>query len=72
MNTRRETMIKTVIKSQDDMVIVFDRKGEQVPEYQGRYQTVRESILKDAPSDAVFAHGFTEAAGLRKVSREAW
>lgn len=65
-------MIKTVIKSQDDMVTVFDGKGEQVPEYQGRYQTVRETILKDAPSDAVFAHGFTKAAELRKVPREAW
>jgi hypothetical protein len=65
-------MIKTVIKSQDDMVMVFDGKGEQVPEYQGRYEAVKESILKDAPSDAVFTHGFTAAAELRKVPREAW
>ncbi len=65
-------MIKTVIKSQNDMVIVFDKKGEQVPEYQGRYGVVRESILEDAPPDTVFANGFTEAAELRKVSREAW
>jgi hypothetical protein len=72
MNIRREIMIKTAIKSQDDTVIVFDRKGEQVPEYQGRYEAVRESILRDAPSDTVFAHGFTAAAEPRKVSREDW
>jgi len=65
-------MIKTVIKWPNDMVIVFDKKGEQVPEYQGRYGVVRESILKDAPLDTVFANGFTEATELRKVSREAW
>ena len=64
-------MIKTVVKLRS-IVMVFDGRGEQIPEYQGRYETVKESILKDAPPDAVFAHGFTEAAELRKVSRVAW
>ena len=65
-------MIKTVIRFQNNMVIVFDKKGEQIPAYQGEYETVKEGILKDAPIDAVFAHGFTSTGGLRKIIREEW
>ena len=65
-------MIKTVIRSQNNMVMVFDESGEQVPEYQGQYERVKESILKDGPIDAVFAHGFTDTGGLRKIPREEW
>ena len=65
-------VIKTVIRCQNDMVMVFDEEGEQIPEYQGQYEEVKGSILKDAPPDAIFAHGFTDAGELRKVSREEW
>ena len=65
-------MIKTVIKFQSNMVMVFDENGEQIPEYQGQYAEVKESVLKDAPIDAVFAHGFNDAGGLRQVPREEW
>ena len=46
-------MIRTVIRLKNDMVMVFDEDGEQLPKYQGSYAEVRESILKDAPPDAV-------------------
>ena len=65
-------MIKTVIKSQNNMVIVFDRKGKQIPKYQGQYGEVKEGILKDAPIDTVFAHGFTYTGRLQKVPKEEW
>lgn len=65
-------MIKTAIRFQNNMVVVFDRKGEQIPEYQGQYEEVKERIQKDAPPDAVFAHGFTDSGELQKVSREEW
>ena len=65
-------MIKTVIRSQNNMVMVFDESGEQVPGYQGQYERVRRSILKDAPIDAVFGHCFTDTGGLRKIPREEW
>ena len=65
-------MIKTAIRFQSNMVVVFDEEGEQVPEYQGSYEKVRGSILKNAPTYTVFAHGFTEDGELRKVSREKW
>ena len=46
-------MIKTIIRSTDDMVIVFDEEGEQVPAYQGSYPEVKPLILKDAPPEAM-------------------
>ena len=83
---RRKTMIKTAIRFQDStsepedyakpdtgmMVMVFDKNGEQIPEYQGRYREVRQSILRDAPAEAMFAHGVTDAGELQEVSREEW
>ena len=65
-------MIKIVIRCQNNMVMVFDRRGRQIPDYQGQYQKVKESILRDALPDAVFAHGFTPAGKPREISREEW
>ena len=65
-------MIKTVIRFDNDLVAVFDRKGEQIPRYQGQYQDVKENILKDAIADTVFAHGLGDSGKLQKVPRENW
>ena len=68
-------MIKIVIRFQNNMVVVFDSSGEQLPGYQGQYEEVKASILKDAPPDAVFTHGFPDSGefrGLQKVAREEW
>jgi hypothetical protein len=47
----------SVIRWQNDMVMVFDIFGEQIPEYQGSYSEVKEKILRDAPPVANFYHG---------------
>ena len=65
-------MIKTVIRFENDMVAVFDRRGEQISRYQGEYETVKESILRDAPPDVVFARGCGDCGKLQKVYRENW
>ena len=65
-------MIKTVIRCSGEIVMVFNKKGEQIPGYQGEYQKVKGGILKDAPLDAVFGHLFNSQPGLRKVPREEW
>ena len=65
-------MIKAAIKFRNNRVMVFDENGEQIPKYQGKYKEMKESILKDAPPDTIFAHGFTDAGELLKVSREEW
>jgi hypothetical protein len=65
-------MIKSVVRCSNDLVMVFDEKGEQVPEYQGYYRDVRENILRDTPPDAAFSHFFDTVPGLEDVSREDW
>jgi len=54
------------------MVLVFDQSEEQIPEYQGRYQEVRELILKDAPSETVFGLWLDYETDITTVSREEW
>jgi len=65
-------MIKTAIRFRNNMVMVFDKWGEQIPEYQGQYGKVKQSILADALPDTIFALGFTDAGELRQVPREEW
>jgi len=65
-------MIKTVFKWESGMVMVFNKKGEQIPKYQGQYEGVKGSILKDAPPEAVFSHGFRDDFELKVVPREEW
>ncbi len=65
-------MIKTILRFENDMVVVFDKDGEQIPEYQGQYEQVKGSILRDAPTDAIFTHGFTDSGELQKILRGEW
>jgi len=65
-------MIKSVVRCPNDLVIVFDEDDEQIPQYQGRYEEVKERILKDAPPEAVFGHWFDYETDIRTVSREKW
>ena len=64
--------IKIAIRLKNNMVMVFDRNGEEIPKYQGQYEDVKENVLKDAPPNAVFAHGFTDSGVLREVPRKEW
>ena len=34
-------MIKSIIRCPNDMVMVFDEEGEQIPEYQGQYEEIK-------------------------------
>jgi len=65
-------MIKTVIRCPNNTVMVFDEKGEQIPEYQGQYDEVKESILKDAPPTAVFGYLSDFEPELREALKEEW
>ena len=65
-------MIKTAIRLQNNMVMIFDEQGEQLPEYQDQYEQVKESILRDAPPEAIFAHGFNAFGQLLTVPKEEW
>ncbi|HEX8637072.1 MAG TPA: hypothetical protein VF692_03340 [Pyrinomonadaceae bacterium] len=50
--------IAKVYHWQNNMVMVFDSSGKQIDEYQGRYDEVRESILKDSTDKTEFFKGF--------------
>ena len=65
-------VIKTAIRLPNDMVMVFDEEGEQVPEYQGWYEEVKEQLLRDAPGDAGFNRWFDNRVETEAVSRENW
>ncbi len=64
-------MIKTVIKIQSDGVMVFDDGGEQIPKYQGNYEEVRESILRDATPGAMFFTGLIMVKNRRRFQEPA-
>ncbi len=65
-------VIKSIIKTPNGMVLVFDDKGEQIPEYQGQYEKVKPRILKDAPLSAKFSYAFDNETELKAVPREEW
>ncbi len=64
-------VIKTAIRLPNDMVMVFDEEGEQVPEYQGWYEEMKEQLLRDAPLGAEFVHWFYDTVD-ELVPREIW
>jgi len=63
--------IATVYLWQNGMVRVYDNLGKPIPEYEGKYENVKDKILRDAPPETIF-----HKAGFRKprsiVSREEW
>jgi hypothetical protein len=65
-------MIKTVIRMSNDMVMVFDSSGEQLPNYQGHYDNVREAILRDAPAETVYNHWFGHALKPTTLPAYGW
>ena len=64
--------INFVIKTPGNMVLVFDEQGEQVPEYQGRYEDVKKKIIRDAPPGAIFGHRLNSRGETYLRLRETW
>ena len=65
-------MIKTVIRISNDMVMVFDDKGEQMPGYQGQYEDVKGKILVDAAAGTVFNYWFGCSSEPEVVAGKNW
>lgn len=65
-------MIKTIIRVKNDMVMVFDENGEELPEYQGYYNDVKDRILADARAESVFNHWFGHSLKHEAVGPECW
>ena len=62
-------MIKSVLKLENGIVLVFDENDEQISEYQGQYKEVRDKILRDAPPDAAFG---VITGAIQAIPREEW
>jgi len=71
-DNRGAAVITSVIRLSNDVVMVFNAEGEQIPLYQGQYREVRRSILEDAQPDTVFTHWFSQAMEPLIVSRWDW
>ncbi len=65
-------MIKTIIRAENDEVMVFDENGDQMPEYQGYYATVKDKILADASETSVFSHWYGLSLEPEIVPGEVW
>lgn len=65
-------MIKTIIRCPNSTVMVFDEKGEQIPEYQGQYEEVKGNILMDAPLNSVFVYWHDFEPAPHEVPRWEW
>jgi hypothetical protein len=62
-------MIDRVYLWSNGMVMTFDEKGDQMPDYQGRLPAVRDRILADAPDSAEFVIGQWRGS-TRKATRQ--
>lgn len=65
-------MINKIIRLRNNLVMVFDEQGEQLPEYQGLYRDVKEKILASAPEGAIFNHWFGHTTKPDIVPNEKW
>jgi hypothetical protein len=65
-------MIKTVIRAANNMVIVFDEQGCQLPEYQGKYEDVKQQILANRQEETAFIHWFSVSPQPNIVSKIDW
>ena len=65
-------MIKTVIRIKNDMVLVFDEHGNEMPDYQGFYDDVKDMVLADAVPGSVFNHWFGYSLKPELVGPDIW
>jgi hypothetical protein len=66
-----EMKIAHVYRFQNDMVLVFDESGAQMPEYNGPYDQQKAKVLRDAPSTARFWRGVWRMSA-EEVDRDNW
>ena len=65
-------MIKTVIRTNNDMVFVFDEHGLQIPEYQGEYKNVNSSIMATSQEETKFIHWFGNSQKPKIATKNNW
>lgn len=67
-----ETMLMRVIKWDDGNVVAFDERGQKIKELNGRYEEVRERVLRDASPETKFFKGLSRFGVTEPIKREEW
>ena len=65
-------MIKTIIRTPEDMVFVFSADGWQISQYQGWYQEVNELVLRNTGTGTIFKHWPVTSAEPEIVPWDHW
>lgn len=66
-------MIKDVIKWSNGMVMVFNENGEQMGQFQGKYEDVKERILKnDASKFTEYFYADWRGGLKEEKTKETW
>lgn len=65
-------MIASVIRMQNDMVMVFDEEGREIPEYQGPYASVRSMIIRGSTRETVFRYWYGTSHSPTTVGMGEW
>lgn len=63
-------ILYTVIRWQNGMVMVFDNKGKQMPDFQGPIEEVRDRILRHATAETLFTAGNWLTGTMDLIRRE--
>lgn len=65
-------MLMRVIKWDDGNVVAFDERGQKIAELTGRYDEVRERVLRDATPETKFLKGLARFGVTEPLKREEW
>lgn len=61
-----------VIKWDDGNVVAFDERGQRISGLNGRYEEVRERVLRDATAETKFFKGMARYGVTEPIQREEW
>jgi len=62
--------IVEVVHFANGLVMVFDEEGQQMSEYQGKYEEVKDKILRDSHAGSVFIKAKNLKEGYVEVAKE--
>ena len=65
-------MINTVIRTNNDIVFVFNEHGMQIPEYQGEDKNVKSAIMATSQEKTKFIHWFGNSQKPKIVIKNNW
>ena len=65
-------MLMRVIKWDDGNVVAFDERGQKIEPLNGKYEDVRDRVLRDATAETRFFKGLSRYGVTEPIKREEW